>query len=80
MRLTSRPRDAPVVVADDEVRLECTLAASRSIPEAELAVVPGTAHGLLIQKPQLYNCLIRSFLAEDPVPTRAPIRRAPADP
>lgn len=68
------------MAADDEVRLEHTLAASRSIPEAELAVVPGTAHGLLIQNAQLRNRLMHSFLAEDPVPTCAPIPREPAGP
>lgn len=68
------------MVADDEVRLEHALAVYRSIPKAELAVVPGTSHGLLTQKPELCNRLIRSFLVEDPVPTHAPIRRAPVDP
>lgn len=31
---------------DDEVRLEHAIAMYRSLPEAELAVVPGTSHGL----------------------------------
>ncbi|MFI7583264.1 alpha/beta fold hydrolase [Kocuria sp. M1N1S27] len=72
-----RARTLVMVADDDEVRPEHALATYRSIPEAELAVVPGTSHGLLVEKPELCNLLIRSFLAEDPVPTLAPIRRAP---
>jgi hypothetical protein len=47
----------------------------RSVPEAELAVVPGTSHGLLVEKPDLCHLLITDFLSMDPVPTFAPIRR-----
>lgn len=48
----------------------------RSLPSAELAVVPGTSHGLLVEKPDLCNLLISEFLTKDPVQTFAPIRRA----
>jgi pimeloyl-ACP methyl ester carboxylesterase len=61
---------------DDEVTLEHAVAAYRAIPDAELAVVPGTSHGLLVEKAELCNRLILDFLATDPVPTMAPIRRA----
>jgi hypothetical protein len=37
---------------------------------------PGTSHGLLVEKPDLWNLLITQFLTRDPVPTFAPIRRA----
>jgi hypothetical protein len=43
---------------------------------AERAVVPGTSHGLLVEKPALCNLLITEFLTKDPVETFAPIRRA----
>jgi pimeloyl-ACP methyl ester carboxylesterase len=43
---------------------------------AELAIIPGTSHGLLVEKPTLCNTLIIDFLTTDPVPTMAPIRRA----
>jgi pimeloyl-ACP methyl ester carboxylesterase len=46
------------------------------LPDAELAVVPGTSHGLLVEKPGLCNLLITEFLTKEPVPTFAPIRRA----
>jgi pimeloyl-ACP methyl ester carboxylesterase len=65
-----------MVADDDEVRLEHALQLYRGLPDAELAVVPGTSHGLLVEKPALCNLLIAEFLARDPVPTFAPIRRA----
>ena len=61
---------------DDEVRLEHAITMYRSMPAAELAVVPGTSHGLLAEKPDLCNQIITDFLSKDPVPTFAPIRRA----
>ncbi|MGH3255478.1 MAG: hypothetical protein ACRDOU_08725 [Streptosporangiaceae bacterium] len=48
----------------------------RSLPAGELAVVPGTSHGLLVEKPDLCHLLITDFLTRDPVQTFAPIRRA----
>ena len=47
-----------------------------NLPDAELAVVPGTSHGLLVEKPGLCNLMITEFLTKEPVPTFAPIRRA----
>jgi pimeloyl-ACP methyl ester carboxylesterase len=65
-----------VVSADDDVvRLEHTLEIYRAIPDAELAVVPGTSHVLILEKPDLVASLVLDFLTTDPVPTRIPIRR-----
>ena len=61
---------------DDEVRLEHAIELYRSLPDCELAIIPGTSHGLLVEKPTLCNTLILDFLTTDPVPTMAPIRRA----
>ncbi|HEY6297594.1 MAG TPA: alpha/beta hydrolase, partial [Streptosporangiaceae bacterium] len=61
---------------DDEVRLEHAVELYRSLPDGELAVVPGTSHGLLVEKPDLCHLLITDFLTSDPVETFAPIRRA----
>jgi pimeloyl-ACP methyl ester carboxylesterase len=73
-RITSRTL---VMGADDDlVHLEHTIALYRGIPDAELAVVPGTSHVLLSEKPELCIRLVRDFLSTDPVPTIAPIRRA----
>lgn len=69
-------RTLVVVADDDEVRLEHAVAMYRNVPDAELAVVPGTSHGLLPEKPDLCNRLITEFLTNDPVQTFAPIRRA----
>jgi pimeloyl-ACP methyl ester carboxylesterase len=63
---------------DDEVTLEHAAAMYRAIPDAELAVVPGTSHGLLHEKPELCNTMLVDFLTKDAVPTFAPIRRAGA--
>jgi pimeloyl-ACP methyl ester carboxylesterase len=61
---------------DDEVTLEHAIAMYRGLRDAELAVVPGTSHGLLHEKPALCNTILVDFLSSDPVPTMAPIRRA----
>ena len=63
---------------DDEVRLEHAIALYRALPDAELAVIPGTSHGLLVEKPELCNAMIVDFLTNAPVATFAPIRRASA--
>lgn len=67
-----------MVADDDEVALEHVLAMYRAIPAAELAVIPGTSHGLLVEKPELCNRLILEFLTSDPPETIAPIRRRAA--
>ena len=69
-------RSLVLVADDDEVRLEHAIEMYRSLPDAELAVVPGTSHGLLVEKAALCNLLIAEFLTHEPVPTFAPIRRA----
>lgn len=51
-----------------------------ALPDAELAVVPGTSHFLTQEKPHLVNALVLDFLTNEPVTTVAPIRRAPALP
>jgi pimeloyl-ACP methyl ester carboxylesterase len=76
-RVTCR---ALVMVADDdEVTLEHAVASYRSLPHGELAVVPGTSHGLLVEKSRLCHEIILDFLTNDPVVTFAPVRRRSAD-
>jgi pimeloyl-ACP methyl ester carboxylesterase len=60
---------------DDEVRLEHAVEMYRALPDGELAVVPGTSHGLLVEKPELCNQIILDFLEGEAVATLAPIRR-----
>jgi pimeloyl-ACP methyl ester carboxylesterase len=71
-----KSRTLVMIGDDDEVTLEHAIAMYRSFPDAELAVVPGTSHGLLHEKPALCNAIIVDFLTTDPVPTIAPVRRA----
>ncbi|MEV8536370.1 alpha/beta hydrolase [Streptomyces sp. NPDC051211] len=69
---------ALVLVGDDDlVTLEHTIALYRAIPGSELAVVPGTSHALIMEKPERVNRIILDFLGGEPVPTLLPIRRAP---
>ena len=54
---------ALVVTADDDiVRLEHTLELYRAVPRSQLAVVPGTSHALIFEKPGLVNDLVLDFL------------------
>jgi pimeloyl-ACP methyl ester carboxylesterase len=71
-----RSRTLVMVGDDDEVSLEHAVEMYRALPQGELAVVPGTSHGLLVEKPELCNTMAIDFLAKDPVPQMAPIRRA----
>jgi pimeloyl-ACP methyl ester carboxylesterase len=69
---------ALVMMADDEeVTLEHAVEFYRALPSGELAIVPGTSHGLLVEKPELCHRIILEFLTNDPVPTLAPVRRRP---
>ena len=66
-----------VVTADDDaVSLEHTLELYRALPNAELAVVPGTSHVLIMEKPRVVGQLVLDFLTTEPVATIAPIRRS----
>jgi pimeloyl-ACP methyl ester carboxylesterase len=66
-----------VMFGDDDVMTMAHVDATYSgIPEAELAIVPGTSHFLLQEKPALCNDIVVQFLTQDPVPTVFPIRRA----
>jgi pimeloyl-ACP methyl ester carboxylesterase len=71
-----RGRTLVMIGDDDEVTLEHAIAMYRGLTDGELAVVPGTSHGLMVEKPALVNQLVVDFLATEPVSTLAPIRRA----
>lgn len=62
---------APTLVIlgdDDVVAIEHAAAVARAIPDAQLAVVPGTDHVLLFEKPDLVNRMILGFLADEQPP------------
>jgi len=55
-----------VLAADDDVvTIEHAAAMQRALPDAQLAVVPGTSHALPMEKPEIVNRLIVDFLAPE---------------
>ena len=62
---------------DDLMTLTHAVDMYDALPNAELAVVPGTSHFLTQEKPHLVNAIVLDFLTNEPVPTVAAIRRAP---
>jgi pimeloyl-ACP methyl ester carboxylesterase len=68
-----------VMAADDDIAaLDHQLAFYRGLPDGELAIVPGTSHFLLQEKPELCDAIVLDFLLHDPIATVAPVRRAAA--
>jgi pimeloyl-ACP methyl ester carboxylesterase len=70
---------APTLVLigdDDMVSLEHTASLYRAIPNGELAVVPGTSHTVLMEKPELMNRIVLDFLEQERAATMLPLRRA----
>lgn len=66
----------PVLVMqgdDDGVRIEHSLEVAKALGDAQLAVVPGTSHGLPLEKPGLVNQLLIDFLAEAQAPKFMPM-------
>jgi pimeloyl-ACP methyl ester carboxylesterase len=66
----------PVLVMqgdNDGVRVEHSAAVATALPDAQLAVVPGTSHVLPIEKPGLVNQLLLDFLADEQVPMYMPM-------
>ena len=55
---------ALLVFADGETEVEVdhVHAMHRSMPNAQLAVLPGTGHGLPADKPELFNWLVADFV------------------
>jgi pimeloyl-ACP methyl ester carboxylesterase len=70
---------APTLVIagdDDMVTLEHTIDLYRALPNAQLAIIPGASHAVMMEKPDLLNELVLDFLEHDPAPTMLPFRRA----
>ena len=70
----------PVLVMsgdDDVARLDHTVDLYEALPEAQLAVIPGTSHSVLKERTKLCLSIIEEFLL-GPVPplTKIPLRRA----
>jgi pimeloyl-ACP methyl ester carboxylesterase len=61
---------------DDLMTLTHAVDMYDALPNAELAIVPGTSHFLTQEKPHLVNEIVVEFLTVDPVQTVAAVRRA----
>ena len=62
---------APTLVLcgdDGTLTLEHAAAVHRALPDSQLAIVPGTSHGLPMEKPHIVNQLILDFLADEQTP------------
>ncbi len=69
---------APVLVIaadDDVVTLEHTVALYRALHDGQLAVVPGTSHLLLHERPEVVVPLVRAFLDAPEASRIMPMRR-----
>ena len=69
----------PVLVMagdDDVIKHDHTIALFEALPLGQLAIIPGTSHGLIKEKPALAMAVILQFLADLNYPsTNQPIRR-----
>lgn len=77
----SRIRIAVLVVVgdDDMIHLAHTTELYESLPLGQLAVIPGTSHGVFLEKPALLDRIMTDFLAEAEQPrTLLPVRRSRA--
>ena len=72
--------DVPVLVLtgdDDVAHLTHTVAMYEAIPQAQLAIVPGTSHALFKERPSASARIVRHFLAgQGPPITLMPLRRS----
>jgi pimeloyl-ACP methyl ester carboxylesterase len=71
---------ALVLVGDDDLMtLAHTASLYESLPAGQLAVVPGTSHAVVLEKPELVGRLIGDFLgAPGKLKTHMPVRRRSA--
>ncbi len=73
-----RTIDVPTLVLvgdDDAMSLAHTVELFESLPQGQLAVVPGSSHLVPIEKPALVNQLVNDFLADGSITSFLPIRR-----
>ena len=68
--LAGYPGPTMVMVGDGdgEIPKEHTIAFYEGLPRSQLAIVPGTGHGLPADKPDLFTRLVTDFLTQDPPP------------
>jgi pimeloyl-ACP methyl ester carboxylesterase len=68
---------ALVIVGDDDLMtLGHTVSLYEGLSDGRLAVVPGSSHGVLLEKPELVRTLLRDFLSSNEEPGEVfPVRR-----
>lgn len=73
---------ALILVGDDDLfQLKYTGSLYETIPQGQLAVIPGTSHFVMKEKPQLTQAVIQQFLEDlSPPITRVPVRRRNPEP
>ena len=71
-----------VLVGDDDVINHAhTVALYEALPLGQLAIIPGTSHAVVKEKPDLMNAVIAQFLEDLNYPeTRMPVRRTSNQP
>ena len=63
-----------VMIGDDDlISVDHAGELQRTLPDAQVAVVPGASHTLPLEKPDLVNRLILEFLSDQQVPKMMPI-------
>jgi pimeloyl-ACP methyl ester carboxylesterase len=63
-----------VLIGDDDlISAEHAGVLQRTLPDAQLAVVPGASHAAPLEKPELVNRLILEFLSDEQAPKMMPI-------
>ncbi len=68
-----------VVAGDDDIMSNAHTAwIAESIPNAQLAIIPGASHLVPLEKPELLRTIFDTFLNGEAPPTLLPLRRAPA--
>lgn len=61
---------------DEQFKIADTAAMYEAIPQGRLAIIPGTSHYVIKEKPELTQAIIKDFLNDlTPPLTRAPVRR-----
>lgn len=75
--LAKIPCPTLIMAGDDErMEIEHTASMYRVIPQGQLAIIPGTSHFVLKEKPALTQAVIKQFLGDlNPPITRQPFRR-----
>jgi pimeloyl-ACP methyl ester carboxylesterase len=64
-----------ILLGDDDVlTVEHAAAMVRAVPDAQLAVVPGTSHAVVMEKPEVVNRLLADFFADEQVPRMMSLR------